>query len=122
MVMTEHLPKAVLSKSIDFNLQGRNHNIEIEMEHGVESLEIGSGAYVKSKLRQQIPYSPKSEQEIAISGAWTSPDNYQMRIYFVKSTARLTYNFQFEDGKLSWSSQPEFDLFNRQQTAVLTGR
>jgi hypothetical protein len=78
------------TKAIIFNLQSGESRITIEMEHGIESIAIGSDEYKKGTLTNHLPYSQNTMKKITASGAWTKPDEYQLRIYFYETPARIS--------------------------------
>ncbi|MEO1452015.1 MAG: serine hydrolase, partial [Bacteroidota bacterium] len=108
-------------QSIQFDLHDDAHTIVMEMKGGTQTLEIGSGRYAKGELNQTIPYADRILPAIASSGAWTSDNEYQLRIYFSRDPARLTYTFKFEEDQVTWDSKLEYSIFGAQETPQLTG-
>jgi CubicO group peptidase (beta-lactamase class C family) len=108
-------------KSVSFHVDGKDHQINIEMEHGTEAIQIGSAEYTKSEVNKHLPCTDSLSTFMAVSGAWTKPDEYKVRIYLYKTPARITYTFSFKDGKLFWDSNLEYEIFGRRNFEQLKG-
>lgn len=109
-------------KSISFNLHKDTHAITVAMKHGIETIEIGSNNYQKGNINQHIPYTNNLLQSIAANGAWTKPNEYQLRVYLYETPARINYTFRFQDGKLIWDSKLEHSLFGPRNQGQLIGK
>ena len=49
--------------------------------------------------------SPKLvSREIAVSGAWESPDKYHVKIIYFETPHEIEYTFQFKEDKLIWDT------------------
>ena len=109
-------------KSVTFDLTNQNNSIRMEMVHGTETIEVGYNNYYKSKLNETIPFAPTTKKLIASSGAWITDDEYQVRIYFHESPARITYDFKFHENELIWECKPEQALFGSRNAETLVGK
>ena len=108
--------------SISFDLNDSNSSIKLEMRSGTEIIKIGNDEYKKDQLNYPIPFAPNSKKHIASNGTWTDLNEYQLRIYFYESPARLTYTFNFDKNLLTWESKADQALFGRRGTHTLIGR
>ena len=109
-------------KSIAFDLGKKKNSITIEMEHGIEVIPIGSGEFIKSDLKKHVPYTEKLVKNIAASGAWIAPDQYQLKMYHYGAQERLTYTFRFKDDEVVWNSKLEFTMFGPRTQSQLLGK
>ncbi|MFT5169055.1 MAG: hypothetical protein ACI8P3_004302, partial [Saprospiraceae bacterium] len=109
-------------QSIQFNLHEGQHNIEIQSKDGKEKMLIGVNTYQKSELSNPLPYAENLQKTIATSGAWISPAEYQLRVYFYEMPDRITYTFRFEGNELIWESKLEHSLFGASKQANLMGK
>ncbi len=109
-------------KAVSFQLQGDQHQLAVDMEHGRETVAIGSGKYIKGNLVQHLPYTNSASKAIAASGAWITPEEYQLRIYLYETPARITYTFRFEESGLKWDSKLEHELFGPRTQESMSGR
>jgi CubicO group peptidase (beta-lactamase class C family) len=109
-------------KSITFSLDKGKHSIEVEMENSIETIQIGSGEFVKGELISHLPYIEDLGRSIASSGAWTELNEYKLRIYLYETPARITYTFRFQDDELIWESKLENSLFGSSKQEQLTGK
>ena len=108
-------------KSITFNLQAMEPNIQFAMEHGVEKVLIGSGQYQKSEVQQHLPYTNNLLKKVAASGAWTQSNEYQLRVYLYEMPDRITYTFRVDEEQLIWDSKLERSLFGPKPQEQLVG-
>jgi len=74
-----------------------------------------------STMKGHLPYAHMMLKSIASSGAWISPDTYQLRIYFTETPAKITYTFRFNEEGLEWDSKLEQSLFGPQKQEKLFG-
>ena len=109
-------------KSIKFKLGDMKDRIELEMEHGLETIEVGYGQYKKARLNETIPFSSNSKKQIGSSGAWITENEYQLRIYFCESPARINYNFKFAEDQLTWKSNADQAMFASGKMEILHGK
>ena len=93
----------------------KKNEVEIKVNGKIETIPFGFGEYIKSELKGHLPFTssnhkivPKSSlrysknKKIAVSGAWITENEFQMRIYQYETPARLDYIFNFKNGKLKW--------------------
>jgi len=108
-------------KSVTFDLHKGEHLITMEMDHGAETVHLGSNSYEKGEVSDHLPYTTNTLRKIAASGAWIGPNEYKARLFLYESPARITYTFRFEGDTLVWESQPENLLFGPREAGPLTG-
>jgi len=108
-------------QSAVFKLHGNQPTIELQMAHGRELLSVGYQSYKKGNM-QQLPFTNNMMKKIATSGAWTKPDEYQLRMYFYEMPARMNYTFKFTDNGLTWNSNIQHSLFGLRDIESLTGK
>jgi len=87
-------------KSISFNFDSSPDEITINIDEkeqsfgiGYETLEFGS--FISSRL---------VSKEVAVSGAWESPDKYQVKIIYFETPHELEFTFQYNEDKLIWDT------------------
>ena len=96
---------------INLNLKGVNHSIEITYDDKKQMIRIGSDKYLKNALLLKPPFTEGLDYldgqalNIAANGAWISPKQYLLRIYFYESTASVDYIFNFEDNEFFWETK-----------------
>ena len=96
--------------SMKFDLNSKNHEIELSNGEENQIIKIGYQMYKKSNIMFRLPFTERKtylqgeEYKIAASGAWAQPNEYKLRIYFYSSTASLDYTFIFEEDKLIWKT------------------
>ena len=109
-------------QSVSFDLQGNDHRITLEMDHGRETLRLGNDHYIRSKLNDHLPYTQHMRRHIGASGAWIKPDEYQAKIYLTQSPASMIYTFRFDNNRVTWTSELRHSLFAPRILAVLEGQ
>jgi hypothetical protein len=107
--------------SVSFDLHGKDHRITIEMNHGMETLNLGSDNYTTSKLNDHLPYTQNMRSRIGASGAWVEPNEYQAKIYLTETPASILYTFRFENNRMNWTSQLRHSLFGPRKLEILKG-
>ena len=107
--------------SVSFDLHGKDHRITIEMDHGMETLNLGSDNYTTSKLNDHLPYTQNMRSRIDASGAWVEPNEYQAKIYLTETPASILYTFRFENNRMNWTSQLRHSLFGPSKLEILIG-
>ena len=96
---------------IKLNLKGVNHSIEITYDDKKQMIRIGSDKYLKNMLLLKPPFTEGLDYldgqalNIAANGAWISPKQYLLRIYFYESTASVDYIFNFEGNEFFWETK-----------------
>lgn len=108
-------------KSITFYIHGDDQKITFETDQGNETIDVGTGEYVKGEVRFPLPFTGILPNKIAASGAWTGPEKYTLRIYFYEDTGRVLYDFTFDEDDLKWKTKLEFILFNPIKPVELYG-
>jgi len=87
-------------KSISFNFNSSPDVITINGEKSEQSFSVG---YSSMELGSMI--SPQLvSREIAVSGAWDSPDKYHVKIVYYETPHEIEYTFQFNEDKLIWDT------------------
>ena len=110
-------------KSVLFDLNGEEHRITIEMQGGKETLQIGTDKHLIGKMNGLLPYTGSMRSLTGTSGAWTNPDEYQVKIYFYETPGSIVYTFHFSDNGMTWKSELRHALFGpREELAVLKGK
>ena len=123
--MSKDLAKKFFNKKIKIakNKEGvefiffksKKNEVEIKVNGKIETIPFGFGKYIKSELKGHLPFTssnhkivPKSSlrysknKKIAVSGAWITENEFQLRIYQYETPSRLDYIFNFKNGKLKW--------------------
>ena len=108
-------------RSISFKINKDKSFIIIEIKPGSETIHIGSNEYVTGKIKDHLPYTDHIPKSIAASGAWVSPDQYQVRVYLYETPARITYTFHFQNHKLIWNTKLENVLFGLRKQEQFIG-
>ena len=91
------------------------------MDHGMETLYLGSDNYTTSKLNDHLPYTQNMRSRIGASGAWVEPNEYQAKIYLTETPASILYTFRFENNRMNWTSQLRHSLFGPRKLEILKG-
>lgn len=72
-------------------------------------------------LKGEMSFPGQDDWATASSGAWTSDENYRIKIYNYKSPHALTFDFTFNEDKLTWDS--EFNVtFGPKNLPQMTGK
>lgn len=108
-------------QSVFFNIGGKKQNIVFGMEHGMENLTIGYGAYEKGEVESHLPYTNGLMKKTAASGAWISDNQYQVRTYLYEMPARVTYTFTFDKDNITMDTKVEHSLFAPRPQLQLKG-
>ncbi len=106
-------------KAISFDFESEDHQISIEMDHGTETVQIGTSGYTKGKLNSHIPFTNNMLRSVAASGGWTDTNEYTVRIYLYETPARITYTFSIDNDELVWESNLDHALFGRRDIPLL---
>ena len=108
-------------RSVSFDLHEDDHRITVEMDHGRETLELGSGKYVSSRMISHLPSTKSLRRRIGASGAWVKPDEYHARVYLTETPASILYRFRFKNNRMTWTSQLRHSLFGPRNLTILRG-
>ena len=109
-------------RSVIFRFQEEPQQMILEKEDGTETIALGTGEYIKGSLNFHPPYTAALPPAIAASAAWKTPDEYQVRIYFYETPARITYTFKFDGPAVLWESRLEHSLFGPKAQEPLIGK
>lgn len=107
--------------SVSFDLHGKDHRITMEMDHGMETLYLGSENHITSKLNDHLPYTQNMRSRIGASGAWVKPNEYQAKIYLTETPGSIIYTFRFAKNRVTWTSQLRHSLFGPRNLEILKG-
>ena len=108
--------------SVSFDLHGDDHRITVEMDHGKETLNLGTEKYIRSKMNHHLPFTQGMRRQIGASGAWVKPDEYQAKIYLTETPASILYRFSFKNNRVTWTSQMRHSLFGPKNLTILRGQ
>lgn len=108
--------------SVSFDLHGKDHWITMEMDHGMETLYLGSENHITSKLNDHLPYTQNMRSRIGASGAWVKPNEYQAKIYLTETPGSIIYTFRFANNRVTWTSQLRHSLFGPRNLEILKGK
>jgi len=87
-------------KSISFNFDSSPDVITINGEEAEQSFSVGYGAMEPgSMIHPQLV-----SREIAVSGAWDSPDKYHVKIIYFETPHKFEFTFQFKEDELIWDT------------------
>lgn len=89
-------PNGLAIKSITFNFDASPDLITINSEETEQSFSVG---YEAMEFGSMIS-SQLVSREIAVSGAWESPDKYNVKIIYFETPHKVEYTFQFREDKL----------------------
>ena len=107
--------------SVSFYLHGKDHRITMEMDHGMETLYLGTESHITSKLNDHLPYTQNMRRRIGASGAWVKPNEYRAKIYLTETPGSIMYTFRFANNRMTWTSQLRHSLFGSRNLAILKG-
>ena len=93
-------PNGLAIKSITFNFDTSPHVITINSEETEQSFSVG---YEAMEFGSMIS-SHLVSREIAVSGAWESPDKYHVKIIYFETPHAIEYTFQFKEDNLIWDT------------------
>lgn len=93
-------------KSISFNFESVPHVVTIGDEKGEHAFKVGYQTMETGSMAIGRLVSTK----IAVSGAWTSPGQYQVKIIYYETPHQVTCTFGFEDDKLVWDTKMNVSL------------
>ena len=107
--------------AIDFDLHKNPPTITIHYDQEQVIIPIGQQHYQKSTLKHPLPYGKKLQKKVAANGAWISPTDYQLRMYFYEMPERITYTFSFAEDQVTWESKLEHSLLGPQEQERFIG-
>ena len=93
-------PNSLSMKSITFNFEASPDIITINSEAGEQSFNVG---YETMEMGTMIIPSMVS-REIAVSGAWESPEKYIVNVIYYETPHDMKFTFQFDEDKLLWDT------------------
>ena len=83
-------------KSLSFDFDTSPHVINIYSENAKHSLKIGYQSWEMGTLENPLFIS----EEVAVSGAWVTPDSYQLRMVYFETPYVVDYRFIFKGKQL----------------------
>jgi hypothetical protein len=87
-------------RSISFNFESSPAVIYIKRENAAQSFNVG---YHSMEMGSMI--SPQlTSGNIAVSGAWESPDKYRVKIIYYETPHEIQHTFHFNGDRLWWDS------------------
>ncbi len=88
-------------KSISFNFDSSPDIITINTDEKQQSFSVG---YETLELGSMI--SPQIvSKEVAVSGAWESPNKYHVKIIYYETPHEVEFTFQFKEDELIWDTE-----------------
>lgn len=93
-------PNSLSIKSIAFNFEASPDMITIISDEGEQSFNVG---YERMELGRMI--RPQlSSREIAVTGAWESPEKYIVKILYYETPQDMKFTFRFDGDELFWDT------------------
>jgi len=88
-------------KSISFNFDSSPDVITINSDEKEQSFNVGYmalefGSFISSRF---------VSKDVAVSGAWKSPDNYDVKMIYFETPHELKFTFQFDGNKILWDTE-----------------
>ena len=89
----------------------KTKTLTIENRFGKQSIRVGNGRWETGRFTAEEENSDTlgrisgGEQPVAAAGAWTGPDQFTVRIKFIRSPANLDIDFEMRDGKAHVSTR-----------------
>jgi CubicO group peptidase (beta-lactamase class C family) len=93
-------PNGLAIKSITFNFDVSPDVITINSEETEQSFSVGYEAMEFGSMINPHLVS----REIAVSGAWASPDKFHVKKIYFETPHEIEYTFQFREDKLIWDT------------------
>ena len=93
-------PNGLAIKSITFNFDASPDLITINSEETEQSFSVGYEAMEFGSMINPHLVS----REIAVSGAWESPDKYHVKKIYYETPHEVEYTFHFREDKLIWDT------------------
>jgi hypothetical protein len=87
-------------KSIAFNFEASPDMITISSDEGEQSFNVG---YETMELGRMIRPQLLS-REIAVTGAWVSPEKYIVKILYYETPHDIKFTFRFDGDELLWDT------------------
>jgi len=85
-------------ESVSFDFEASPDMITIKNQDGEHSFKIG---YETMELGS-MTFSPFTTSEIAVSGAWETPDKYIANVLYYETPHGVKFSFQFNEDNLLW--------------------
>ena len=57
-----------------------------------------------------LPGDRLVSQKIAVSGAWSSPGQYRVKIIYYETPHEMTHTFRFDDDEMVWDTKMNVSL------------
>jgi len=96
--------------SMLFELTGPEYSITFTSEEESLKIPIGNGSMKKG----QMLFPRYGKQSVSSTGAWTSDNTYQVRMYYFETPFYITYDFTFEDDQLDVNSEMNVGFGSRE--------
>ncbi len=104
-------------QSISFNFEAPTTEITIASDQGESILKAGYQSMEPGTLADPRVVSDK----VAVCGAWTSPETFEVKVIYYETPQSLTFSFKFENDKLFWDTEYRAS-FGPGDPGQLTGR
>ncbi len=88
-------------QSISFNFEAPTTEVTIASDQGESMLKAGYQNMEPGTLADPRVVSDK----VAVCGAWTSPDTYEVKVIYYETPQSLRFKFRFENDKLYWDTE-----------------
>lgn len=99
-------PNKMGIKSISFNFDSSPDVITLNIDEKEQSFTIGYQTMEIGSLNSSRMVS----KEIAVSGAWESPDKYHIKLIYFETPHTFDFTFQFKEDKLIWDTDMNVSL------------
>jgi len=87
-------------ESVTFGFEADPDIISIQTGGGEQSFKAGYNTMVKGIMQ----HPQLSTNKIAVSGAWESPDQYAVNIFYYETTQTVRFTYRFEEDKVTWDT------------------
>jgi len=93
-------------KTIIFDLSGNDNSFSFTNEEGSQKVPVGYGSTKKGI----VSFPQLGEQVVATSGAWTSKNNYRVKMHLYETPFFITFDFLFGDNILTVQGERNVSL------------
>lgn len=87
--------------SISFDFEKASPRITLISEQGEERIEAAFEQNILGSLSN--PYLVS--RQVAVSGAWTASDTYEVKVIYYESPQSVIHTFRFEENRLFWDTE-----------------
>jgi len=102
-------PNARSIKHITFDFKTPVPRISMVIEQDTVVLKAG---YQKTETGE-LPNPSLVSNKVAVSGAWVSPDTYEVKLIYYETPQSVLYRFNFENEKLFWDTENRASMGSR---------